>query len=83
MYIFHGAFSEFGMQLLCLLTRQGCMEQPILTAKRFHTALCLALLSSSGGVLKVCPFLDELKEQDRKDWGTHGIFWDFLRFSLL
>ena len=49
MYIFHGAFSEFGMQLLCLLTRQGYMEQPDLTAKRFHTAQCLALRSSRGG----------------------------------
>ena len=63
MYIFHGAFSEFGMQLLCLLTRQGYMEQPDLTAKRFHSAQCLALRCSRGGVLKICPFLDELKEE--------------------
>ena len=36
------------------------MEQPVLTANIFHTALCLALLSFMGGILKIHPFLDEL-----------------------
>ena len=60
MYIFNGAFSELRMQLLCLLTRQECMEQPVHTAKRFHTAL----LSSRGVVLKTRPFLNELEENN-------------------
>ena len=38
------------------------MEQPFPTAKRFHTALCLALLSPRGEVLKIRPFLDKVKE---------------------
>ena len=38
------------------------MEQPYLTAKSSHIALCLALLSPSGEVLKILPFLDKVKE---------------------
>ena len=40
------------------------MEQPFPTAKRSHTALCLALLSPRGEVLKIRPFLDNVEEQE-------------------
>ena len=38
------------------------MEQRFPTAKGSHTALCLALLSPRGEVLKIRPFLDNVEE---------------------
>ena len=57
-YIYKGVFPEFGMQLFSL-----CHEARMYGATLPHSkALCLALLSPSGEVLKIRPFLDKVKE---------------------